>query len=223
MKTLLLFDLDGTLLLTHGAGVRSMQRAGQQVWGGSFSLDGVMIGGGLDPLILKQALSSLGHDLEHDAHERFKAMYLQELQQELTSNPSAHALPGVPELLSQVRNHEGSLLGLLTGNYSSTGIAKLRAVNIEHSWFDISIWGDEADTRPGLVQVAMARAGNVTPERVVVIGDTPRDIDCAARNGCRSIAVATGGYSREELQDAGADLVLDDLSNASALWAFIED
>lgn len=222
MKHLLLFDLDGTLLLTHGAGVRSMQRAGQSVWGPGFSLEGVMIGGGLDPLILRQALAKLDQTLEDALHERFKGEYLSELQRELVATKEAHQLPGVAQLLAEVRAHERSLLGLLTGNYSHTGIAKLQAVDIEHEWFEISIWGDEAATRPEMVALAMRRAGDVAPERVVVIGDTPRDVDCAHRNGCRCIAVATGGYSAEELADTGADLVLADLSDSRAVWRFID-
>jgi phosphoglycolate phosphatase-like HAD superfamily hydrolase len=221
VKTLLLFDLDGTLLLTHGAGVRCMERAGQQIWGPSFSLEGISFGGGLDPLILAEALQKLGQELDDALHERFQRAYEAELRGELSANPTVQVLPGIAPLLERVRRHERSILGLLTGNYAPTGIAKLEAAQIQPDWFSVKIWGDDGPTRPDLVRVAMTRSGNIPPSQVVVIGDTPRDVDCAAQNGCRSIAVATGGYSREELQAAGADIVFDDLSDSAALWAFV--
>ncbi|HTM43982.1 MAG TPA: HAD family hydrolase [Polyangiaceae bacterium] len=221
MKKLLLFDLDGTLLLTHGAGVRCMQRAGQRIWGEQFSLDGIAFGGGLDPLILAEALQNLGLELDPTLHERFQVVYEAELRGEFAQNPTVQVLPGIAALLEQARDHERSILGLLTGNYAPTGIAKLAAANIDPDWFRVKIWGDDGPTRPDLVRVAMERGGNIAPEHVVVIGDTPRDVDCAHKNGCSCVAVATGGYSRAELEQAGADIVFDDLSDHAALWAFI--
>jgi phosphoglycolate phosphatase-like HAD superfamily hydrolase len=221
MKKLLLFDLDGTLLLTHGAGVRSMERAGQTVWGSEFSLAEVMIGGGLDPLIVREALAKLGQKLDPGDHERFKALYEEELKSDLASNKTVQVLPGITEVLSTAREHDHSILGLLTGNYAGTGLAKLEAAQLPHHWFELKIWGDDGHTRPDLVRVAMQRVGNIAPNHVFVIGDTPRDIDCAHQNGCYCVAVATGGYTRDELTQAGADIVFDDLSDTAALWAFL--
>lgn len=221
MKKLLLFDLDGTLLLTHGAGVRCMERAGKTVWGDDFSLAEVMIGGGLDPLIVAEALTRLGLQLHSEDHERFKALYEAELKHDLATNKTVQVLPGVAEVLATARDHESSILGLLTGNYAGTGIAKLDAAQLPHSWFALKIWGDDGRTRPDLVRVAIQRAGEVAPRDVYVIGDTPRDIDCAHQNGCYCVAVATGGYTRDELTRAGADIVFDDLSSPALLWDFV--
>jgi phosphoglycolate phosphatase-like HAD superfamily hydrolase len=221
VKKLLLFDLDGTLLLTHGAGVRCMERAGKTVWGDDFSLAEVMIGGGLDPLIVSEALARLGRELNTNDHERFKVLYETELKNDLATNKTVQVLPGITEVLATARDHERSILGLLTGNYAGTGIAKLDAAQLPHTWFALKIWGDDGRTRPDLVRVAMQRAGNVAPSDVFVIGDTPRDIDCAHQNGCLCVAVATGGYTRDELSEAGADIVFDDLSDVAALWKFI--
>jgi phosphoglycolate phosphatase-like HAD superfamily hydrolase len=198
-----------------------MERAGKAVWGNDFSIEGIVFGGSLDPRIVTEALARLGSQLEHEAHERFKSTYETELRNELAATHTVQVLPGVMSLLENVRRHERSILGLLTGNYAATGIAKLEAAEIQPDWFHLKIWGDEGETRPDLVRVAMARADNISPRDVFVIGDTPRDIDCAARNGCRSVAVATGGYSRKALEDAGADIVFDDFSDASGFWAFV--
>lgn len=221
VKKLLLFDLDGTLLLTHGAGVRCMERAGKTVWGGDFSLAEVMIGGGLDPLIVSEALARLGQQLHPDDHDRFKGLYEAELKNDLATNKTVQVLPGITEVLTTARDHDHSILGLLTGNYAGTGIAKLDAAQLPHSWFALKIWGDDGRTRPDLVRVALQRADNISPNNVFVIGDTPRDIDCAHQNGCLCVAVATGGYTRDELTQAGADIVFDDLSDQNALWNFV--
>ena len=90
----------------------------------------------------------------------------------------------------------------------------------------ITAFGDEAPTRPGLVALAMerwarARGEDVSPDEVLVVGDTPRDVDCARANGCACLAVATGHYSAEQLRDAGATVVVDHLDDPSPFWDLV--
>jgi phosphoglycolate phosphatase len=217
---LVLFDLDGTLLLTHGAGVRSMQRAGEAQWGASFSIHGVMVSGGLDGSLVREALKR--SELDDVEHREFRRRYETELEHELrVAARRAEVLPGVHAMLETLRSTGHVTLGLLTGNYAETGTLKLRAVGIEPEWFRVTAWGDEAATRPELVAKTLVRHGVEDPGSTIVVGDTPRDIDCAKKNGCRVLAVATGEHSHEELSAHGADRVVRTLEDPAALEMLI--
>ena len=227
MAKLLLFDIDGTLLRAHGAGLKAMAAAGRAVLGETFSLDGVDFAGNLDPLIFRTAAEQSG--LSHDAarHAQFRDLYVRLLEQELTTEePRIERLPGVRELFDELLEDAHSVLGLLTGNYRASAHAKLRHAGIVPDWFCVGAFGDAAPTRPELVPVAMAQCppasrAALNPRDVLVIGDTPRDVQCAKVNGCRALAVATGSYSASELDAEGADWVIEDLTQASVIHDFL--
>lgn len=218
---LLLFDIDGTLLLTGGASKRAILGAGQKLFGDAFNAD-LDMGGKLDTQIYKE-LGKLNPTLamEHRQDE-FRDAYLKLLEFELNWDNKAFIMPGIMELLETLRQRDQVTLGLLTGNYGPAAKAKLRAVDIAHDWFPITAFGDEAVTRPELVELAMKRYKDLKnetlqPKEVVVIGDTPKDVACAQAHGCVAFAVATGKWSVEELQATRADIVVDNLSDASKL------
>jgi phosphoglycolate phosphatase-like HAD superfamily hydrolase len=218
---LALFDIDGTLLLGGGAGARAMTRAGQAVLGPAFTLDGIELGGALDSWIYEQAAASMGDEDARHRHDAFRESYLAELLRELEEGPPPTLLPGVMPLLARLEAMTNVTLGLVTGNYRDAVPHKLRKVGIDPARFAIGAFGDEGTTRPGLVRLAMTRwaerGHDPDPARVVVIGDTPRDVACARENGCRCFAVATGRYSKAELARAGADAVVDHLGEAGVL------
>ncbi len=214
---LVLFDIDGTLLRAQGLGLDVMERVGRQLLGPAFTLDGIDFGGALDPWIFRQAAQRLGHDDPSHLHSAFRDAYLDELARELAEGERRPVLlPGVLAALTTFRTDPTATLGLVTGNYGRAVPLKLRAAGIDPEQFVIGAFGDDAPTRPDLVRLALeqwrARGAEPDPRRVVVIGDTPRDIDCAKKNGCRSVAVATGRHSIEELEAGGADLVVRDLT-----------
>ncbi|HKU43143.1 MAG TPA: HAD family hydrolase [Polyangiales bacterium] len=223
MKKLLLFDIDGTLMLGFGAGSRAMLRAGQELFGEAFSLEGVMIGGGLDPVIFAQAIKRLGVDDASHLHERFRDRYLQELARELaTTRKPPQLLPGVQALLAALALRDDVVIGLVTGNYRAAVPIKFAAVGLSPETFVIGAFGDCGPTRPDLVRLARERAHlhagrQFEPTETFVIGDTPRDVDCALHHGCVCLAVATGTHSAEELRAAGAHHVAQDLSDARVL------
>ena len=136
-------------------------------------------------------------------------------------------LPGVPELLDTLdsissESARGPVVGCLTGNLQAGARVKLKAVGINPDRFSVTAFGDEALTRPDLTALALKRYESIhghapAPARVVVIGDTPHDIDCAHAHGCVALAVATGRYDAQELADAGADVVADDLSDPAVV------
>ncbi len=220
-QPLLLFDLDGTLLLTVGAGARAMDRAGKRVWGEAFSIASVNFAGSLDPVVVQEATRAARIVLDTAAHTRFRSLYASELREELLRPESqAFALPGVLSLLEGLRSSGNASLGLLTGNYEETGSLKLEAVGIDPTWFSPRVWGDAAPTRPDLVRHAMQLTGH-PPDAVIVVGDTPKDVHCAKVNGCRVLAVATGSCTKRELLEAGADHAVDSLDDPSPLLAML--
>lgn len=219
---LILFDIDGTLLWGQGMGYRSMERAGRRLLGDAFSLEGIDFSGALDPWIFAEAVARLGADHSADLGERFRAEYLVELRAEIEAGRTRPVLlPGVEGLLREMTGRERLTLGLVTGNYADAAPMKLRAAGLDPTVFTVGAFGDHAATRPELVALALERWGasgaEPDPERALVVGDTPRDVDCAHKNGVRCLAVATGRFSVEELTAAGADYVAPDLSDARVL------
>ncbi len=225
---LLLFDIDGTLLRAQGVGPAAMERVGRRLLGPAFTLEGIDFGGALDPWIFRQAAQRLGHDDPSHLHPAFHDAYLVELALALADGERRTVvLPGVGAALAALRDDPAATLGLVSGNYARAVPLKLRAGGIDPAQFVVGAFGDDAPTRPDLVRLAMeqwrARGADPDPRRVVVIGDTPRDIDCAKKNGCRSVAVATGHHTVAQLEAGGADLVLRDLTALvtalDAVWA----
>jgi phosphoglycolate phosphatase-like HAD superfamily hydrolase len=228
MPKLLLWDIDGTLLLTKGAGLRGMRRAAQILYGPDFRWDGpIDARGNLDPLIFEAALAHNGIALTDDGHRAFHDEYIRQLTAELDGNKTiGRIMPGIEAVLGTLRSRSDVIQGMVTGNYAAAAPLKLRACGLALEWFEITAFGDEGRTRPDLVALAMRKCAERRgwaphPRDVVVIGDTPRDVECARAHGCVAFAVATGGHTVDELVAANADVVVSDLSDPSALYAII--
>jgi phosphoglycolate phosphatase-like HAD superfamily hydrolase len=219
-KKLLLFDIDGTLLLSAGAGRRAILKAIHEYVGDLEPLRGIRFDGKTDPQIVAE-LFEAGGDPEPDEPARITRVldrYVSLLEQELTGpEHGTSPMPGVPELLEQL-GRTPAVLGLLTGNVVPGARLKLRAARIDCDQFVVGAYGSDHARRAELPPIAAKRAepwfGRIPGgTEVVIIGDTPADVACAASIGARTVAVATGGYSEAELADAGADAVLPDLSD----------
>jgi len=225
---LLLFDVDGTLMRAHGAGSRAMTRAGRAVCGDAFSLEGVSIAGGLDPVIFADAGRRMGLADPMPLHDAFHDAYLAALEVEMLADVprKPQVLPGVVELLRTLKPRSDLTLALVTGNYRRAVPIKFAAVGLDFSLFEFGAFGGEAPTRPELVKLALdthatRSAGASSATDAFVIGDTPRDVDCAHKNGIPCVAVATGVFSAEELRGAGADHVLDGLHEAQRFLSLL--
>ncbi len=218
-----LFDIDGTLLLTDGAGRRAVYRALEDVYETSVP-DGIQFDGKTDPQIVRELMQLAGLTDEriderlHQVLDRYVGL----LQAELSRIDSGALMPGVTALLEALEAREDVLLGLLTGNVRHGAAAKLDAVGIGTTRFRVGAFGNDHEKRPELPAIARARAeallGHaVRGDDVVVIGDTPADMGCGRGIGARAIGVATGRYSVDELRACQPVAVFTDLSDTSAV------
>ncbi len=225
--TLVLFDIDGTLLKTAGAGMKAMADTLHELHpGSSVAFDGISFNGRLDHLIWRDLCAAHGLDNSPPAHDRFRVRFHHHLSTRLAANNTSVALAGARELVARLAQRTELTLGLLTGNYEHTGRLKVASAGFDLTPFVANAWADDGATRRHLPPVAMqrcaARTGRTVPSsRVIIIGDTEQDIDCAHANGCVCLATATGTVSRTELESAGADLVVDDLRDAAAIEEWI--
>jgi len=230
-RKLVLFDIDGTILVTAGAGRRAIVRALGEDVGSTGAFHGIRFDGKTDPQIVSELLSAAGHEPPHDA-SRVAALcerYIALLEHELTSpDVEATVMPGVRELLDRLEEREDVLLGLLTGNLERGAALKLRAAGFAAERFAVGAYGSDAADRAALPAIAAARAAErlgaePSGHAVVIIGDTPADIACGAGIGARAIAVATGGYTVEDLSAHGPHAVFPDLSDTERVLAAILD
>jgi phosphoglycolate phosphatase len=221
--SLVLFDIDGTLLLSGGAGVRAMTRAFESVFAVADAFTGMTIAGRTDTHLVSAALDRAGLPDTPAHHARFRDAYLPVLAEEILQpgRGTRAVMPGVEPLLSVLAADPAFHVALLTGNYEHAAYVKLDHFGLKR-FFAWGVFGDESADRRELGRIAMARAAEqaVPPSaraRAVVIGDTPDDIDCARAAGARAIAVATGSYGIDALEAAAADFVLSDLSDTDAI------
>lgn len=224
---LILFDIDGTLLLSGRAGLRAMTRTFEQTFGVPDAFAGEHFGGRTDSFLVSNALRNAGLPDTVEAHERFRQNYIPILAEEIQHPGTGHKglMPGALELLEALDEHHHLHLALLTGNYREAAEVKLQHFEI-WDFFEWGAFSDDAADRNALVPIARRRAETYdipaeAIERVIVIGDTPHDIECARVAGAKSIAVATGGFTVEQLRDAGADEILQDLSDTAAVIALL--
>jgi phosphoglycolate phosphatase-like HAD superfamily hydrolase len=210
-----LFDIDGTLVRTLGAGVRSMANAFARLHNRVDALETVPVAGRTDLAIVTDAFRRIEIEPTDDLIAAFTATYLQDLPRELTrlSGEGFGILPGVEPLLDAMAS--ASLpVGLLTGNFEAAAQVKLGHFNLWRR-FTFGAFGDAHLDRRELVPIALARARaagiEVGPSATVIVGDTPLDVQCAHAHGATAVAVATGTYSANALARAGADVVLDSL------------
>ena len=225
---LILFDIDGTLLWTDGAGRRAIRRALIDEMGTAGPIDKYRFDGKTDPQIVRELLTLAGHP-EAEAEERIAAVcrrYVGHLTAELKQPPqNMRLLPGVRELLAALEPHETAgraLVGLLTGNLEGGAALKLVAVGLDPARFAVGAYGSDSARRPDLPAIAADRAARRTGKRfvgadIVIVGDTPDDVACGQPIGARTVAVATGFFDVNQLRVAGAAHVFENLTDTGAV------
>ncbi len=222
---LLLWDIDGTLTLSGGAGMRALTQALSNQFGIVGSLEDIDFAGRTDRWIVRRVFAKFGIDDTTTNATAFLDAYLAVLPAELGKG-NAGVLPGVTELLLESSKRPGITQALLTGNLRRGAEIKLR----HHSLWDhfpFGAFADDAELRNELGPFALARAKahrgrEFAPDAVWIIGDTPHDIACGKVIGARTLAVATGQFTVEELATFSPTAVLKDLSDPEAFWAVID-
>src|SRR6185437_6675669 len=221
---LVLFDIDGTILLTDGAGRRAIQRALREIFG-SAGPDQHRFDGKTDPQIVREMMRLDGHADAHidERMPRLLERYVECLNDELAAHPAGvRLMAGIRPLLDALEHRNDVILGLLTGNLAGGARAKLRAAGIDPHRFRVGAYGSDHELRGELPAVAQRRARvecgvDIAGCDVIVIGDTPADIACGRAIGARAIGVATGHYGVDELSRHGAVAVFADLSDTAAV------
>ncbi len=227
MRKLVLFDIDGTLVLTGGAGIRAMNRACETLANRPDALTGIAVAGRTDRIILADVVARTGRPFDDDLLHELRDRYVTNLAEEilLPGRGLKAVMPGVPALLEALQRRGDAFLGLLTGNFEAGARLKLEHFGLWH-YFACGAYGDDAADRNALVPFALARARqcglpDLSSRDVLVVGDTPHDVACAHAVGAFAVAVATGGFSVDDLRVTGADVVLRDLSETEAFLALL--
>jgi phosphoglycolate phosphatase-like HAD superfamily hydrolase len=214
--SLILFDIDGTLLTSGGAGEHALRAGFEEEFGIRDDLRRIEISGRTDSGIALQMLKLHGIEVSAENLERFYGGYLRNLARELPARPG-RLLPGIWEVLEALVRMPHVALGLLTGNLQDGARLKLEHYRVA-DFFPFGAFADDHHDRNELGRFALARAREMhgvefMPQQVTVIGDTPHDISCARAVGARAVAVATGGFRAEQLAEHGPDVLLEDMGD----------
>lgn len=219
MPKLVLFDIDGTLTTSAIGHIEAHAVAYQKVFGIYGSIFMIDFDGKTDRRITREVLASLGipeAEVEAKLSEHLQVMgkYYDSLKPYLKPK----LLPGVTELLEKLHSNSDVLLGNVTGNLERIAKDKLEVAGIA-KYFDFGGFGSESDERPELIRLATQRAieRGFEGDDVYVVGDTPTDITAGNAAGAKTIGVATGSYSQEKLQEAGATITLPSLEDIQAV------
>jgi len=216
-RRLILWDIDSTLVNTGSAGQHALIRATRERFGSS-DLTGVEIAGRTDRAIAHQILAKFGETLTDPNVDSFLDRYVALLPEELPRR-NGRVLPGVRELLEDLAQQPDKTLGLLTGNLERGARLKLEYYDLWR-FFPFGAFADDHHDRNALGPCALSRAVAHTGcdfpnSQVDVVGDTGHDISCGKAFGARTIAVATGSWTRERLSECGPDFLFDDLANVN--------
>ena len=212
----ILFDIDGTLIDSGGAGVLSLNLAFEEMFSIAHAFKAIPMAGKTDLQIVAEGLRMHGIESSNGIVPQFLESYVRHLRNTIDQK-QGHVKAGIREVLDTLEGREDIRLGLLTGNIEQGAMLKLKAFGLER-YFDIGAFGDDDADRNKLLPIAVSKLRErksltVSFRDCMVIGDTPRDIECSRPYGAFSVAVATGPYPLNVLSEAGADVLFKDLSD----------
>ena len=222
MKKLVLFDIDGTLIHTGGAGTRSMNMAFKKLFSIKDAFQDISMAGKTDRQIMKEGLRAHGFNNTDGNLGNMVNAYLKFLETEI-DNQGRKLKPGIIEVLNRIKEEKMSL-GLLTGNLEKGARIKLKAFGL-NEYFPEGAFGSDHEDRDMLLPIALEKFSkkglNFSAADCIIIGDTPRDVQCAKIHSALCIAVATGPYSKKDLLNTDADIVFDSLADVDRCMEFI--
>jgi phosphoglycolate phosphatase len=208
-----LFDIDGTLLVTGGAGAVAWQRAFRELHGVDADIEEHTHAGMTDPeiaeIVFREVIGRDGGDAEL---AEAIAAYLGHLGDAVAESRGYRVMPGIEELLAKLAER-GVLLGIVTGNIESAAHIKLARGDLNR-FFAFGGYGSDSRDRTELTKRAIERGGEISGHPLdkavtIAVGDTPRDVKAGHGAGIKVVGVATGSYSVEGLREAGADWALE--------------
>ncbi len=218
---LLLFDIDGTLIRSHGAGRDLLAATLTDLFGTAGPIDSYKMSGKIDYRIITDLLTAVGL-AQNEIEAQLPDVYALMTEKAHAAFPSSDmaACPGVESLLAALNEREDVLLGLVTGNINGTAPLKLSAAGIDPAQFKLGAYGSDAQTRNQLPIIAMQRASALigrpfTGQNTVVIGDTPADILCARAGQATAVAVASGWHAADTLSRHKPDYLLENLNDTA--------
>jgi phosphoglycolate phosphatase len=212
-----LFDIDGTLLVTAGAGAVAWQRAFEELHGVEADIGEHTEAGMTDPEIAEIVFREvIGRDGTPGERSRAIAGYLNHLADAVAESEGYRVMPGIEELLPRLID-KGVLLGLVTGNIEAAAHIKLARAHLNR-FFSFGGYGSDSRNRTELTKRALERGrqvsgGALDPAATISVGDTPRDVEAGHGAGIKVVGVATGSYSVKQLRDAGADWALETIED----------
>ena len=220
-----LFDIDGTLLDSGGAGIRSLNLAFEEMFSIRSAFNTMSVAGKTDLQIIREGLKMHGVQSLDGTIPEFLDAYIRHLKKQVHAG-KGHIKIGIPEALDMLKSRDDCVLGLLTGNIQEGAMIKLEAFHLD-SYFSTGAFGSDAEDRNELLPIAVdnlfKKNSLVIPYGdCVVIGDTPRDVYCSKPYGAFALAVATGPYSCRELYESGADAVFENLSDTQRFMAILQ-
>jgi phosphoglycolate phosphatase len=211
---LLLFDIDGTILNSGGAAIRAINRVFMKIYLIENAMDGIRADGKTDFLILRDMFNrTMKRDFLPDETDGILKDYILFLEEEIAITESFRIMPGIPELLEALSQRKDLTLGIATGNVEQGAWIKLRRSKLD-SYFRFGGFGSDSEDREKLIRMAIERAKALVNqaeefEKVFVIGDTPFDIIHGRAAGAKTVAVATGSFSVDELKGYNPDYLFE--------------
>lgn len=220
-KKILLFDIDGTLLLSGGAGKTALEKAILDLFGFENAWGSLVPDGKTDPAIIDEIMTPLcGNALSAEQHSQLRDLYHFHFESEIRTADQFRLMPGISQLLAELRNIPSLALGIATGNFKKAAEMKLRRGGLE-SYFDFGGFACDAVERPMLTRIGYERGKsfcgkNIDPQDVFVIGDTIYDVRAGKSLGARTISVCTGSTPRGTLEAMSPDYLFEDLSDIAS-------
>lgn len=224
---MVLFDIDGTLLMTGGAGRFAFERAFKELFGIKDAWGNTIPDGKTDPIIINEIADRLlKRPLQKEEYDTLCGRYLAYFGEEIIDSPRFRLLPGVPAILDTLSGIKNVILGIVTGNFEGAAWAKLEKGGLRH-YFNFGGFGSDSWDRAEITRVAFERgikksAREITRENVFVIGDTQHDVMAAKKLGAKSVAVRTGHTPENELIASGPDYLLTDLAAGETLLRILK-
>ena len=223
---ILLFDIDGTLLLTGGVGKIAFEKTFEEVFGISEAWGDLRPDGKTDPILIDEIVTRcLKRSSMREEYDRIGELYLKYFRQDIEKADRFRLLPGVSKLLDELSLPDKYLLGIATGNFEEAAWLKLERGSIK-KYFQFGGFGSDFSERLKLTAVALERGKKIlgraiSNSDIYVIGDTPYDIAVGKKLGVQTIAVGTGSHTKADLAECNPDYYLDELTNPSEFLGII--